>query len=148
MDSLTRLADLDPRVLLPAHGPALLEPGAAFERALTRATRLVDDLDWALWYGARRVFGYALMIRGGIPEPEVEPYLRQRAWLRDAAGLLGRTTQEFASDLVRDMTDRGAVDLRDGRLHAAAEHTEVDPVTLQQPFPRDWPAPRPMKEMP
>jgi hypothetical protein len=29
--------------------------------------RLVDDPDGAVWYGARRIFAYALMIRDGCP---------------------------------------------------------------------------------
>jgi len=41
--SLHRLADLAPRVLLPSHGPIPADPGAAFDRALHRAQRLVDD---------------------------------------------------------------------------------------------------------
>ncbi|MGH3311491.1 MAG: hypothetical protein ACRDP3_13040 [Streptomyces sp.] len=34
----------------------------------------------------------------------------------------------------------GAVVQRDGRLHAAAEHTPVAAETLQVPYPRAWPA--------
>jgi glyoxylase-like metal-dependent hydrolase (beta-lactamase superfamily II) len=41
--SLHRLANLTPRVLLPAHGPIAADPGAAFATALGRAQRLVDD---------------------------------------------------------------------------------------------------------
>ena len=65
--SLHRLADLAPRVLLPAHGPLPADPGAAFATALRRAQRLVDDPAGAVWYGARRIFAFALMIRDGIP---------------------------------------------------------------------------------
>jgi len=45
----------------------------------------------AVWYGARRIRAYALMIRAGIPIGALQPYLRQRAWLIDAARLLRRT---------------------------------------------------------
>lgn len=82
--SLKRMADLDPRVILPSHGPVPVDPGAAFAGALRRAQRLVDD-PGAVWYGARRIFAFALMIRGGIPAGEVEPYLHARQWLADAA---------------------------------------------------------------
>ena len=37
---------------------------------------------------------------------------------------------------------RAAVVLRDGRLHAAAEHTPVASRSLRVPFPRDWPLPQ------
>lgn len=139
--SLHRLVGLAPRVLLPSHGPVPADPGAAFEKALRRTQRLVDDPDGAVWYGARRIFAFALMIRDGIPGDEVEPYLRARAWLVDAARLLRRTPEAFASELVEAMLGSGAVIHRNGRLQATAEHTPVTAESLRVPFPRAWPAP-------
>ncbi|MFF0040261.1 MBL fold metallo-hydrolase [Streptomyces mirabilis] len=141
--SLKRMADLAPRVLLPSHGPIPADPGAAFVTALRRARRLVDDPDGAIWYGARRIFAFALMIRGGIPTDKVEPYLHARAWLTDAARLLGLTPEALAAELIAMMLRSGAVILRDGRLHAAAEHTPVEAETLRVPYPRAWPTPEP-----
>ncbi|MFH8597213.1 MBL fold metallo-hydrolase [Streptomyces rimosus] len=138
--SLKRMADLDPRVILPSHGPAPADPGAAFAAALRRAQRLVDDPGGAVWYGARRIFAFALMIRDGIPAGEVEPYLHARAWLTDAARLLGRTPEALAAELVATMLGSGAVVLRDGRLHAAADHVAVPAEALRVPFPRAWPS--------
>lgn len=138
--SLQRLAELAPRVLLPSHGPIPADPGSAFDSALRRAQRLVDDPDGAVWYGARRVFAFALMIRNGIPTDEVEPYLHARAWLKDAARLLRTTPETLAADLVDTMLNSGTIVRRDGRLHAAAEHTTVAAGSLRVPFPRDWPA--------
>lgn len=138
--SLHRLADLAPRVLLPSHGPIPVDTGAAFATALRRAQRLVDDPDGAVWYGARRIFAFALMIRGGIPADEVEPYLFARAWLTDAARLLGLTPEALAAELTGTMLRGGAIVLRDGRLHAAAEHTPVPTGSLRVPYPREWPS--------
>ncbi|WP_431046991.1 hypothetical protein ACQUSR_33085 [Streptomyces sp. P1-3] len=137
------MADLAPRVLLPSHGPIPTDPGAAFATALRRAQRLVDDPAGAVWYGARRIFAFALMIRDGIPAVEVEPYLHARAWLADAARLLGRVPEGLAAELVDAMLRSGAVVLRDGRLHAAAAHTPVAARSLRAPYPRAWPAPPP-----
>ncbi|MGW3408155.1 MBL fold metallo-hydrolase [Streptomyces sp. NPDC000888] len=141
--SLHRLADLVPRILLPSHGPIPADPGAAFATALRRAQRLVDDPDGAVWYGARRIFAFALMIRGGIPVDEVEPYLHARAWLTDAARLLGRTPEALAAELIRTMLRSGAIVPRDGCLHAAAEHTPVPTGSLRVPYPRAWPVTEP-----
>ncbi|GMA38541.1 hypothetical protein [Mobilicoccus caccae] len=134
-----RIAELSARVVLPAHGPILVDPQRAVAKALTRAQRLVDDPDGALWYGARRILAYALMIRGGIPSAEIEQYLIDRAWLTDAARLLRRDAEEFAQELLSGMESAGAIVQRDGRLHAAAPHTEVDPATMRHPYPREWP---------
>jgi glyoxylase-like metal-dependent hydrolase (beta-lactamase superfamily II) len=139
--SLNRLADLAPRVLLPAHGPLPADPGVAFTTAQRRALRLVDDPAGAVWYGARRIFAFALMIHGGFPAGEVETYLHKRAWLTDAARILGQTSEKLATELVNTMLRTGAAVLRDGRLHAAAEHVPVAPQTLRVPFPTAWPAP-------
>jgi len=89
--SVHRLADLGPRVLLPAHGPIPADPGAALGAAVRRAQRLVDDPGGAVWYGIRRILAFALMIRGGVAADDIEPYLHARMWLTDAARLLGRT---------------------------------------------------------
>lgn len=137
--SLKRLAGLAPRVILPSHGPIPDDPAVAFTAALRRAQRLVDDPGGAVWYGARRVFAFALMIRGGIPSDEVEPYLHTRAWLTDAARLLDITPEDLATELVTTMVTGGAAVLRNGRLHAAAPHTPVAAGSLRVPYPRAWP---------
>jgi glyoxylase-like metal-dependent hydrolase (beta-lactamase superfamily II) len=144
--SLQRLADLAPQVLLPAHGPIPSDPAAAFAAALARAQRLVDDPAGAVWYGARRIFAFALMIRDGIPTDEVERYLHARAWLADAARLLRRSPEALAAELVDTMLASGAIVLRDRRLHAAAEHTRVAAGSLRVPFPRAWPPAAPTTE--
>jgi len=139
--SLHRLVDLAPRVLLPSHGPIPGDPRAAFATALRRAQRLVDDPDGAVWYGARRVFAFALMIYNGIPVTEIEPYLHARAWLNDAALLLRRTPEALAAELVETMLRSCSVVLRGGRLHAAAAYVPVQAGSLRVPFPRQWPVP-------
>jgi hydroxyacylglutathione hydrolase len=80
------------------------------------------------------------MFRGGIPTAQVEPYLHQRAWLTDAARLLGRVPDALAAELVQSMLRSGSVVARDGRIHAAAEHVQVVPGSLDVPFPRAWPS--------
>lgn len=78
------------------------------------------------------------MIRGGIGTGDVEAYLVARAWLQDAARLLRRNPEELAEELVRAMTDSGAVVVRDGLLLASAEHSSVAQESLWIPFPCEW----------
>jgi glyoxylase-like metal-dependent hydrolase (beta-lactamase superfamily II) len=138
--SVQRMVDLDPRVILPAHGRIPPDTGAALGNAVRRAQRLVDDPDGAVWYASRRIFAYQLMIRAGLPTDTVEPYLHRRPWLIDSARLLHRPVEEFTTELIASMLRSGAIALRDGRLHAAAEHTPVDPALLEVPAPRNWPS--------
>ncbi|MFF1651174.1 MBL fold metallo-hydrolase [Streptomyces sp. NPDC058240] len=140
LTSLKRMADLAPRMILPSHGPIPTEPATAFAAAPRRAQRLVDDPDGAVWYGARRIFAFALMIREGIPADEVEPYLLARTWLTDAARLLDVTPESLTAELVTTMLTSGAVALRDGRLHAVVDHTPTTAEALRVPYPRAWPA--------
>ncbi|WP_234345249.1 MULTISPECIES: hypothetical protein [Streptomyces] len=53
---------------------------------------------------------------------------------------MDRTPEALASELVTTMLDSGAVVLRDGRLHAAADHAAVPAEALRVPFPRAWPS--------
>ena len=136
--SLQWLSDLGARTILPAHGPVPADTAGAFTTALRRTQRLVDDPEGAVWYGARRILAYALMIRNGILANDIEPYLHARAWLRDAAQLLARPRDELATELVDTMLRSGAITLRDNRLHASAQHTPVPPATRRSLFPREW----------
>lgn len=86
------------------------------------AKRLVDDPDGAVWYGARRVFAYAMMIYDGIPADDLDQYLRARAWFTDAAQLLRLSQDDLASELVRSMTSSSAIVITDGKVGAAAPH--------------------------
>lgn len=139
--SIDRLTALAPRVVLPAHGPLPADTVAALANSRRRAQRLVDDPGGAVWYGARRIFAYAVMIRGGLPLDTIDEYLLARAWLTDAATLLRRPAQDVVTELVTTMQRSGAVVERDGRLCAAAEHTAVAPGSLDQPWPAAWPPP-------
>jgi hydroxyacylglutathione hydrolase len=71
--------------------------------------------------------------------------LHARAWLADAARLLGRTPEVLTAELVDTMLGSGAIVLRGGRLHAAAEHTPVTAASLRVPFPSAWPATAPTR---
>lgn len=137
--SLQRLAELEPRAVLPSHGPIPADTGEAFANALRRAQRLVDDPAGAIWYGARRNFAYTLIIRGGLPVDAVEGFLHQRAWFQDAARLLNRTREGLAAELIDTMLSNGSIVQRDRRLHSATEHTAVEQQSLQLPPPRSWP---------
>ena len=132
--SLHRLADLNPLVLLPAHGPIPPDPQAALAAWLRRIRRLAQDPAGAVRYGARRILAFALMIHNGIPVTDVDGYLRNRPWVIDADRLLHTTPEEFAHGLIDSMLTSGAITIRDGRLHATADHSPVPPDIWQTRF--------------
>jgi hypothetical protein len=78
------------------------------------------------------------MIYDGIPSDGIEQYLRARAWLTDAAGLLRLSEDDPASELVSSMTGSGAIVVTDGKISAAALHTAVDQRSLKIPYLKSW----------
>ena len=134
--SLQRMADLQPRFVLPGHGPIPADPSAAIASALRRAQRLVDDPDGAVWYGARRIFAYALIIYDGIPLDRVHDYLLARAWLTDAARLLCTEPASLAIELVESMLHSGAIVQDDQRIRAATDYARTEPGAMRSPSQR------------
>jgi hypothetical protein len=49
------------------------------------------------------------MIYDGIPDEDLDQYLRARAWFTDAAQLLRLSQDDLASELVRSMTSSSAI---------------------------------------
>ncbi len=137
--SIEKLDALHPRLLLTAHGPLPADAPAVLATAHRRASRLVEDPEGAVWYAARRIFAYALMIHGGLPVKEVPGYLLARAWLADSAKQLNRSAVDVAAELVEAMRRSGAVTEQDQTLIANARHTPVPSHSLKQPWPRMWP---------
>jgi hypothetical protein len=74
-------------------------------------------------HGCRRIFGFALMIHGGLGRSELLPYLLARRWLRDFAALTGSTPQEFAERIVSDLEGSGAARWRHDRLVSTVPHS-------------------------
>lgn len=138
--SLQRLVELEPRIILPAHGPIPDDTEVAFTNAMRRAQRLVDDPQGAVWYAARRIFAYALMINDGVNAGRVDDYLLGKPWFRDAAKLLRADRWAFTGELVDAMVKSGAIVRRGRCFYASADYTPVDPEAMQVPFPRNWPA--------
>lgn len=138
IDSVTRLRELDPRIILPGHGPAITDPQQTLGKAVDRLQRQRANLDLAVTYGARRILAFALIIRDGMKPNDLDAYLHQQAWTRDAAGALNTTVGDFIRVLVDGMLTSGGLTLDRGVVRAATEATPVDPTVFDLPFPRSW----------
>ncbi|MDO5634514.1 MAG: MBL fold metallo-hydrolase [Micrococcus sp.] len=138
LDSVTRLAELDVRVILPGHGPIITDAPAVLAKARERLTRQCADLPFAVDYGVRRALAYQLMISGGRPADTLEQYVASTSWARDAAALLGEDVAEFAARLVRSSLDSGAFRREGSLVLASLEHETADPEVFRLPWPRDW----------
>lgn len=142
--TMERLRSLGARAAVAGHGPPIDDVEAAIERSAGRLRAWREDRSAMTWHGARRVFAYALMIRGGLARSELAPYLARRRWVADFARATGLEPAEFATRLVADMAGRGAAWRPEGdqeRLVATLPHTPPPAGWQRSPgFPAAWAA--------
>jgi glyoxylase-like metal-dependent hydrolase (beta-lactamase superfamily II) len=123
MATIERIGGLDARVAVAGHGEVIEDVAGSVKRSLERMRVWRDDPAKMALHGSRRIFGYALMIRGGIARSDVLPYLGARRWVRDFSTLGGVSPEEFAQRLVADLTRSGAARWEDDRLVSGVPHT-------------------------
>jgi glyoxylase-like metal-dependent hydrolase (beta-lactamase superfamily II) len=121
--TVERIGSLDPRVVVTGHGQVIEDVAATVKRTLERMLTWRQDPAKMALHGSRRIFGYALMIRGGIARSDLVPYLVTRRWVRDFSTLAGVSAEEFAERLVSDLTGSGAARWEDERLVSGVPHT-------------------------
>jgi glyoxylase-like metal-dependent hydrolase (beta-lactamase superfamily II) len=123
MATIERIGSLDARVAVAGHGEVIEDVAGSVKRSLERMRVWRDDPAKMALHGSRRIFGYALMIRGGIARSDVFPYLGARRWVRDFSTLAGVSPEEFAQRLVADLTRSGAARWEGDRLISGVPHT-------------------------
>lgn len=136
--SLTRLQELDARVILPGHGAVITRPAETIAKAIQRLERQRASIGHTVTYGAKRILAFALMIRDGMTPADLDGYLHNRIWAKDAARTLSTTVEDFARTLVDSMLTSGALILAHGTVRAAAETSGTDPAVFDLPYPRHW----------
>lgn len=131
LESLNRLAALNPRRAYSGHGPAIDNPLAAIDAARRRYDKWIEDPHRLGWHACKRIFAYALMIHRGLDEELVGPYLLSCGWFQDfSRHIFGLTPEQFIAPLLAEMERSGAAAWSEGRLIALADHS---------PPPSDWP---------
>jgi hypothetical protein len=82
------------------------------------------------------------MIRGGLPEAEVAPYLLACPWFGDySRHCFAAAPEDMVRPLLAEMVRSGAAGWRAGRLVALAPHTPPAPEWPRGPArPDTWPA--------
>lgn len=137
--SVAGLRELRPELVVPGHGRLISDVPAAIEDALERYRRLFAEPARLAAHGARRVFGYALMIHGGIPRDELDAYLHARRWVHDLSGLAGTAPEAFARGLVEGMVRSGSAAWSAERLVSTVPHSEPPEGWLRSAgFPARW----------
>jgi hydroxyacylglutathione hydrolase len=141
LETFDKLTRLPLRVACSGHGPLIEQPLAAFDAARRRYEKWLHEPEKVGWHACKRIFAYALMLKGGIPADEVAPFLLQRGWFLDYARYVFRTEPaDFVQPLLQEMLRSGAAGWRDGCLVALTPFTPVPPDWACDTMrPRYWP---------
>lgn len=138
--SLERLARLRLARAYSGHSPPIADPLAAIDAARRRYERWASEPERLGWHACKRLFAYALMIRGGLPREQLPAYLLACPWFQDySRGIFGVAPAAFVRPLIDEMLRSGAAGWAGTRLVALGAHTPPPPgwpLTLR---PRDWP---------
>ncbi len=126
--TLDRLAGLGARLAVSGHGGPIADVAGAIARAQRRYTRWLQDPEALAWHAVKRIFAYALMLRGGIPEAHVAPYLLARGWFQDySRDPFGTAPEAFVAAFLAEMVRSGAAAWRAGRLVARTPYNPLPP---------------------
>jgi hydroxyacylglutathione hydrolase len=141
LTTLDRLAALPLRWACSGHGPPIPDPAAAIAHAQRRYTGWLTAPEKAAWHACKRIFAFALMIRDGLPEAAVTPYLLACPWFADySRAVFALAPADFVAPLLAEMLRSGAAEWRGGRLVARGPHRVPPPGWATAPTGvRAWP---------
>lgn len=138
--SLERLAGLRLARAYSGHSPPMDDPLAAIDAARRRYERWASEPERLGWHACKRIFAYALMIRGGLSREQLHSYLLACPWFQDySRGIFGVAPADFVRPLIEEMLRSGAAGWAGPRLVALGAHTAPSPGWPLALRPRDWP---------
>lgn len=141
MANIQRLDALGARCAFSGHGAVMTDPAASFAAAHARYNRWVRDPDRVAWHAAKRIFAFALMLRGSLAVVSAAEYLLSCSWFNDISRHAMRIEpREFVEPFLREMLRSGGAVAVEGVLRAAAAHDLPPPGWARAPTTPDrWP---------
>jgi glyoxylase-like metal-dependent hydrolase (beta-lactamase superfamily II) len=108
--TLDMIASLGVRTVSPGHGEPFGEVGASLDYAYQRLAAFEVDDERVARYGAKAIFGYALLHRRRFPEARLAEYVDTVGFFRDLNAAVFRMSPEaLARWLVDDLIRAGAI---------------------------------------
>lgn len=141
MDSISKLQKLPLRQIIPGHGPVINNPAEALENVMRRYEKWLTEPQKMAWHGCKRIFAYKLMIRNGLNELDVRPFLLGCSWFVDYSRYFFTAyPPDFVETFVAEMVRSGAAGWQNKRLVALTSHNPPPDDWLRGPArPQDWP---------
>lgn len=139
--AVERLAALEPRVVVPGHGPPVTDVPAAVERNLARYARWRDDPEQAAWHFVRRV-----VVSGAVVAPvdarDPAASFAGSGWLSEVAATTGHEQAQLIEALVSGFVERGLLGRDGDRIVPRLDHEPAGPLRYGPGDPAAWPPPR------
>jgi glyoxylase-like metal-dependent hydrolase (beta-lactamase superfamily II) len=117
--TLEAIAALDPRVVIPGHGPPFTQVGAALERCFGRIQATRGDPVRLARQALKAMLAFILLDRGSLPLAGLPAYLQQVPFYREFnERYVGLPPTELAEQLITDLERSGAAHRQAGQLIA------------------------------
>lgn len=140
MESLERLSNLPILHAYSGHGPQIADAHASIDAAWNRFDKWRSAPEKVSWHACKRIFSFTLIIKDGLAEEELEPYLLQCGWFQDFALHAFRVQPKaFVQVLLDEMIRSGAAKWQDGQLVASAPYEAPSKDWMHQNIkPKNW----------
>lgn len=140
LNSLDRVAALPIKKAYSGHGPAIDDPAEAIYKAKERIQKWMHHPEKSAWHACKRVFAFTLMIKNGLSETEMLPYLNSCPWYQDfAKHAFGMTPEAFLSPLIEEMLRSKAAKWEGDYLIAGAPYRAPSEAWMKKhKHPLEW----------
>jgi glyoxylase-like metal-dependent hydrolase (beta-lactamase superfamily II) len=117
LETLAAIERLDPLVVIPGHGPAFTDAGAAIATVRSRLEAFARDPARNARHMAKVMFVFALLDRGSMRVEDMRPYLeRIPCYGQVAARFLGQAPGDMGAWMLADLERAGAVGVEGGLI--------------------------------
>lgn len=117
-NTLETIAALDVRLVIPGHGAPFADAHAAIRRAQSRLAAMRADVRRTARTFLKSMYTFALLAKGGMPLADYPGYIARVPCYGDICSrFLGMGVEAFAEQMLRELIQGGAVEIRDGFIH-------------------------------
>ena len=141
LQSLEKLSEMDIDISYSGHGKLSSNPKLSINSSMERIGKWLDSPEKYSWHACKRIFSFSLIMKDGLDEEEIEPYLLRCSWFNDIAIHSFKTSpKDFVSTLIDEMLRSRAASWQGNRLVANAEYNSPNMnIYGEYSRPRYWP---------
>ncbi|KAB2329708.1 MBL fold metallo-hydrolase [Cytobacillus depressus] len=140
IESLDQLSKLRIQLAYSGHGPQMENPKTCIDSARNRFDKWLKSPEKVSWHACKRIFAFTLIMKNGMTNEEISPYLLQCGWFQDFARYSFQLQpEEFIPILLDEMIRSGAASWHNHHLIATAPYRVPQKKWMNKNIkPRDW----------